>query len=242
MLSSTATSEMAYKPMRRIFIFQVPTRVFHWINVLSLFTLMGTGYIIGDPPAIQAGTEASYNYWFGTTRFIHFAAAWLFTFNWFFRIFWSFIGGNRWENWRNFIPYKKAHWQEIWKIIKLDVFMIRNDDHVSLGHNALAGFSYFLLFLISVAMMLTGFALYSNMSESWFAGLFSWVIPLLGGDMAVRFIHHSLMWFFVIFSIVHIYLVFYHDYIEGRGELSSIAGGWKFVEEEQIDERLKDTD
>ena len=30
------------------------------------------------------------------------------------------------------------------------------------------------------------------------------------------------------FIVVHIYLVFYHDYIEGRGTISSIVGGWKF--------------
>ena len=36
-------------------------------------------------------------------------------------------------------------------------------------------------------------------------------------------------------AIVHIYLVFYHDYIEQRGETSSIIGGWKFIEEEIAD-------
>ena len=37
------------------------------------------------------------------------------------------------------------------------------------------------------------------------------------------------------FAIVHIYLVFYHDYIEQRGETSSIIGGWKFIEEDIAD-------
>ena len=36
-------------------------------------------------------------------------------------------------------------------------------------------------------------------------------------------------WFFLIFTIIHVYLVFYHDYVEGHGVLSSMAGGWKFV-------------
>mgnify|MGYP000833158022 FL=1 len=39
----------------------------------------------------------------------------------------------------------------------------------------------------------------------------------------------------ILFAIVHIYLVFYHDYIEQRGETSSIIGGWKFIEEEIAD-------
>jgi Ni/Fe-hydrogenase 1 B-type cytochrome subunit len=42
------------------------------------------------------------------------------------------------------------------------------------------------------------------------------------------------MWFFIVFVIVHVYLVFYHDYIEGRGTTSSIIGGWKFVRDDEI--------
>jgi len=30
---------------------------------------------------------------------------------------------------------------------------------------------------------------------------------------------------------VHIYLVFYHDYIDWNGTTSSMIGGWKFQEE-----------
>ena len=37
------------------------------------------------------------------------------------------------------------------------------------------------------------------------------------------------MWFFIVFTIVHVYLVFYHDYVEGHGVMSSMVGGWKFV-------------
>jgi Ni/Fe-hydrogenase 1 B-type cytochrome subunit len=44
------------------------------------------------------------------------------------------------------------------------------------------------------------------------------------------------MWIFILFVIVHVYLVFYHDYVEGRGEVSSMFGGWKFIEEEVFDE------
>jgi Ni/Fe-hydrogenase 1 B-type cytochrome subunit len=30
-----------------------------------------------------------------------------------------------------------------------------------------------------------------------------------------------------------VYLAFYHDYIEGRGTVSSIIGGWKFDREQR---------
>lgn len=50
----------------------------------------------------------------------------------------------------------------------------------------------------------------------------------MGGDFAVRHWHHIFMWFFVLFAVVHVYLVFYQDYVEGRGTTSSMVGGWKF--------------
>jgi len=33
--------------------------------------------------------------------------------------------------------------------------------------------------------------------------------------------------------MIHMYLVFYHDYVEGRGVTSSMVGGWKFIEREE---------
>jgi len=88
------------------------------------------------------------------------------------------------------------------------------------------------MFLAFLLQCLTGFGLYAQMSHSFLPKMFAWVIPLFGGDMQVRFVHHLLMWFFILFAIVHVYLVFYHDYIERRGVTSSMIGGWKFIEEE----------
>ena len=36
--------------------------------------------------------------------------------------------------------------------------------------------------------------------------------------------------------LVHVYLVFYHDYIERNGIASSIIGGWKFADNQLVDE------
>ncbi len=69
------------------------------------------------------------------------------------------------------------------------------------------------------------------MSNSWLPRMFTWIVPLMGGEFSVRFWHHLFLWFFVTFVIVHVYLAFYHDYIEGRGTISSIVGGWKFERE-----------
>jgi Ni/Fe-hydrogenase 1 B-type cytochrome subunit len=89
---------------------------------------------------------------------------------------------------------------------------------------------YSFMYLAIVFQIFTGFALYSWMSASFFPKLFSWVIPLMGGIVVVKHWHHLFMWIFVAFTILHIYLSWYHDYLEGRGTISSMIGGWKFIE------------
>jgi len=215
--------------IRRVYVWELPVRFYHWINAMCVVLLVATGIIIGRPVTLQVGGEASFSYWFGTVRFIHFVAAFVFFFNFVFRIYWGFVG-NRFADWRNFIPYRKQQFVEAWKVLKTDIFLAKSDGVESIGHNSLAGFTYFLVFLAFLFQAATGFALYAAMSKAWLPQMFAWVVPLMGGDFAVRQWHHMMMWFFVIFAMIHIYLVFYHDYVEGRGVISSMAGGWKFVE------------
>ena len=124
-------------------------------------------------------------------------------------------------------------------VLKVDILQTKVGEHISLGHNALAGFIYFLSFLAFLFQAVTGFALYSSMSKAWLPQLFSWIVPLMGGEFRVRQWHHAMMWFFILFVIVHVYLVFYHDYIEGRGTTSSMVGGWKFVRRSGVAAKLK---
>ena len=215
----------------RVYVWEIPVRFYHWLNALCLVVLCVTGYLIGAPLAIQKASEASFSYWFGTTRFIHFVAAYLFFFNFLFRIYWGFVG-NRYANWKNFIPFRKKQWKEIKQVIAVDVLQADNQPIETIGHNAVAGFTYFLTFLAFLFQCITGFGLYAAMSKSWFPQLFAWIVPLMGGDFAVRQWHHAFMWFFILFALVHVYIVFYHDYVEGRGEISSMGGGWKFIEKE----------
>lgn len=227
---TTTSSRVAY---RRVYVWQLPVRFYHWLNALCVAVLIVTGYLIGNPLAISYSTEAYQQYWFGTVRFVHFVAAFIFFFNFMVRIYWGFVG-NAYARWENFIPFRKAQWREILEVLKVDVLQAKIKGIISIGHNALAGFTYFLSFLAFLFQSLTGFALYSSMSDSFFPRLFAWIVPLMGGDFAVRQWHHLFLWFFVVFTIVHMYLVFYHDYIEGRGTTSSMVGGWKFEREDVL--------
>lgn len=241
---------MQSKNYKRVYVWELPVRIFHWINVLCITVLAITGFIIADPPAILSGAEASESYWFGTVRFIHFGTAYIFFFNMLFRIYWAFVG-NRFANWKSFLPFSQKMRRNILHVLKVDILLqhdktndVRN---ISVGHNAVAAISYVGLFVVAVVQVITGFGLYASMSGWWLADLFNWVVPLFGGDFMVRTIHHIATWVFIFFTLVHVYLVFYHDWLEGRGEVSSMFGGYKFVQEdrltkEEIEELIADSE
>jgi len=218
--------------IREKYVWQLPVRFYHWINALCIVVLSVTGYLIGRPLAIQSAAEASFSYWFGTVRFINFVAACVFFFNFVCSIYWGFAG-NKYASWYNFIPFKKSQWKSMVDVLKVDILQLTTKPISAVGHNSLASFTYFLTFIAFLLQSLTGFGLYAAMSTSWFPHLFSWIVPILGGDFMTRQIHHILMWFFILFAMIHVYLVFYHDYIERNGITSSMIGGWKFVEDDE---------
>jgi Ni/Fe-hydrogenase 1 B-type cytochrome subunit len=219
--------------MQRVYVWELPVRLYHWINAACILILIVTGFIIGRGITLESATNEAYaSFWFGKIRFLHFVTAYLFFFNFAFRIYWGFVG-NHYANWHTFLPTTRAQWREILEVLKVDIFLTKSHAVESVGHNSLAGLIYFLTFLVFLFQCFTGFGMYAAMSDSWFPALFAWVVPLMGGDFAVRQWHHLMVWFFIIFTLIHVYLVFYHDYVEGRGVISSMAGGWKFVPQSQ---------
>ena len=222
--------------MRRVYVWEFPVRLYHWVNFACVLTLIVTGFIIGRPLNLPRTGEAYANYYFGTVRFVHFAAAFVFFFNFVGRIYWGFVG-NRYARWDQFVPLRPAQLREVAQVLKTDLLLAKGPPIESVGHNAPAGWTYLLTFLVFLFQSATGFGLYAAMSNARLPQLFAWIVPLMGGDFAVRQWHHAMMWFFVLFTMVHVYLVFYHDYVEGRGVISSMAGGWKFIEEHPAEPR-----
>ncbi len=224
---------------KRVYVWEEPVRIFHWLNVLAIVVLSITGVIIANPPAILSNAEATQLYWFGTVRFIHFAAAYIFLAAFIYRIAWMFLG-NKYASWRVFLPFSKKRLRNLLNVLKIDIFMIKDDDdpctNISVGHNAMASLSYLLLFVLMFIQVATGFGLYADNATWWLPGLFAWVPPLLGGDAGVRLLHHIIMWLIIVFAVIHVYLVLYHDWLEGRGEVSSMFGGYKFVRKERVKE------
>lgn len=69
---------------------------------------------------------------------------------------------------------------------------------------------------------------------------YAWVPAVFGQEFTIRQIHHLMMWVFIIFSMIHVHLVAFHDYVEGRGEASSMVSGFKFIYTERFEDEVKD--
>lgn len=220
-------------PYRRVYVWELPVRFFHWVNALGIFLLFGTGYLIGNPQVIFQSNEAYQQYWFGWIRFIHFATAYVTFFTFLFRVYWGFVG-NQFARWSSFFPVKKEDFLDLWETVRIDILQLKLKGRISIGHNYLASLTYIGLFLIFLFMVVTGFGLYASMSDAYLPRIFTWIVPLMGGDANVRQWHHIFSWAFSVFIVIHVYLTFYHDYVEGRGDMSSMFGGWKFEKDEEL--------
>lgn len=223
---------MKNNKLTRIYVWEIPVRIYHWINAIMITVLVATGFVIANPPVILTATEATNAYWFGINRFIHFTAAYIFMFNLVYRIIFSFFA-NEYASWREYLirPFKKKFWRKFRHVILIDILLLRRKPYIDIGHNPVAILSYLALFLFSFIQIFTGLGLLSHTSGWWFTRMFTWVPDILGGDIYARFIHHVTTWLFIIFFIIHFYLVLFHEWFEGRGVLSSMTSGLKFMEE-----------
>lgn len=216
---------------RRVYLWEWPVRFYHWMTAGCVLVLAVTGIVIGNPPSLFPAGDASGSYWFGTVRLLHFCAAYVFLFTFVIRMYWMFTG-NHFARWTAFVPVGRvrAYLREMWQVFRVDVLQLQKQPLDTLGHNPMAASSYLVVFALSLFQIVTGFALYAQMSRAWIPQLFAWVAPLMGGDAGLRLWHHTAMWGLLLFAMVHVYLVIFHDVVESRGELSSMVGGSRFVE------------
>ena len=214
--------------LQRVYVWEFPVRLFHWVNVLCLFTLAGTGLLIGSPLALMNSGEAWASYWFGWLRFIHFTAAYLLLANLLFRLYWAWAG-NSYARWNEYLPVTGRAWRDLVKTLRVYFWIDRWTQSANAGHNRLQGLTYLILALLTLFMVFTGFGMYSAMSAAWIPKLFAWVVPLMGGDLVVRRWHHMALWVFVVFLVIHIYMSSLEDRQDRQGTVSSIITGWKVI-------------
>ena len=212
---------------------ELPVRVTHWVNAISICALFATGLYIAYPVLGPRG-DAYNNFFMGRIREIHFISAYIFMFSMLIRLYW-FFAGNRYA--RSGFPrvWQRDWWRELGEQVREYTGVKRAP--VPLGHNALAGASYFLfVWCLGLFQIVTGFALYGETNPGGFWDTtFGWVKPLLGGSYGTHVWHHMAAWGFVIFFILHLYIVLFDVSRFKNGLIGSMIAGFKFYRQGDLE-------
>jgi len=218
-----------------VYIWEAPVRVSHWVNTACLIILSFTGYYIGHPyidsvNPLFYGTNPHNQFIMGWMRLIHFSTAYVFSMGVLLRIYWGFAG-NPYARWSSMIPYTRERLSGLYHDVRFYLLLDPRPPSV-LGHSMLAGMAYLVLFLGYLISILTGFALMSQSHVGFFWKVVGgWILPYFPVQQ-VRLVHHFIMWFLIIFPVVHMYIGWTTDLVEDNCVMSSIFSGHKTCHEE----------
>lgn len=217
---------------KSVYLWHWPIRAMHWFAGGCVAVLVITGLYIGKPYFIVGGGEASDHFLMGWMRFFHFTAAGILVATAVVRVYWLFVG-NRYERWQALFPVRPRDWKNMFLLIRKYLWIKPERTPHWLGHNPLQQLSFTVLYTVALVQVVTGFAMYGLSNPGGIiATMFGWVAPLFGGIQVVRFVHHVLMWYFMIFLPFHIYLSLRADLVHREARISSIVDGFRFVRED----------
>lgn len=178
----------------------LPTRVTHWINLCCIFILIITGFMIHFPfiPLM------------GIARGVHVFCGIVLVLNCIVRIIMAFIirtaptngTRNTVRDYKTWLPQKdNRHQFGAW--IKYYLFA-KKDQPLSAKLGVPQKIAYLFVAVLILVMGYTGFCLWEPTS-SW--AFFAGGTALVGGPESMRIIHYFLMFVFILFIMLHVYLV-----------------------------------
>jgi len=197
-------------------------RLYHWAFALSIVTLCITGFYIHGPWT-NSMIEGSASWPMAYARFIHFIAGYVFTSAVLARIF-LYIFGNKQERILEQLPVTPRNIKNLFSTLLLYGYIKDGHDEDRLGHNILAGMVYVITIVAALFQLVSGFYMLYPEVAIWEG----YGLAIFGSQQWARYIHHLLMWWFMIFAFMHLYMVIWNDVKEPEGLVSSIFTGDKF--------------
>jgi len=232
-MSDTASVSASPSNIVRVYVWEVPVRITHWLIAISIVVLSVTGFYIGRP-YISVPGAAGQSFVMGWMKVIHGYAAYTFIVAVLVRVIWMFTG-NKYSHWDKFIPVHRSRIHGIWPTIKFYLFAMRKPPGF-VGHNPVAGATYTLVFGLYFAAILTGLMLRgADAAPDSFLRWFTSVSPLIGGLYVARWIHHVVMWLLLGFAVHHVYSSVLMSTVEANATVESIFSGYKFVPREDLE-------
>lgn len=209
----------------RVYVWELPVRVAHWVIVFSIFVLAFTGYYMYNPFIISRDGSV---FLMAQMRFVHEVTAFVFIAAVLVRSYWWFTGSG-FAHWTGFISAKGWWRRGLWRQLKYYLFLRRRAS-VHLGHNPLAALTYMFIWTLFVIQIFTGMALLDyagGLGHGALAFCFGWVTSLVGVPY-VREAHFLIMFAFLAFLIHHVYSAVLISTEEGTGLMDGIFSGYKF--------------
>lgn len=226
MVVDADSGEVLGGTLQQVYVYEAPVRIWHWVTMLAMIVLVFTGYLIGSPWS-GPSREATFTYFFGNVRLFHFLAAAVFVVAFVVRVYWALAGNHHARS--IFTPpvWSASWWSGLFRQALYYVF-IRKEPPLWIGHNPLAQFAMFAMFVVGAFVTcLTGLSLFAEQYGwgSMWMNLFGWVNVLLGGSQTVRLVHHLAMYYLLTFAVIHMYMVIREDVMGGESVVGTMVNG-----------------
>ncbi len=200
----------------------------------AVTVLTWTGLYMNHPFLIFPGPRS---WTMGTVRFIHELAGFELIGALIVRFYW-FFAGNHWARWRQFLPLTRRRWNSLKAMVRYYSFQQRKPFE-QIGHNTLAGLTYIVVYFLIACECITGLVLFATVEGSPTLRFFVGWIPRVIDIQWIRMIHFLFMFFLMAFFIHHVYSAVLVAMTERNGEMESVFSGYKFVDDQTIDEEMK---
>ncbi len=219
-----------------IYVYEAPVRLWHWVNALAIVVLAVSGYFIGEPLPTLSG-EASDHFLMGYIRATHFTAGYVLAIAFVMRLYWAFVGNIHARQLFYLPVWSRKWWSGVRQELRWYMFL-EKEPRKYIGHNPLAHiFMVLMAMSITVGMICTGFALYSQAEgiDSWQAKAFGWVFWLFPNSQDVHTWHHMGMWVIITFVILHIYAAVREDIMSRQTMISTMISGERQFRDDRED-------
>lgn len=165
-------------------------KLFHWLNIISLVMMIGSGLQIYNANPVFGG-RGGWQFpsifllggWLGAGRHWHFAAMWLFTLNLFWYGLYIFIT-RRWQH--RFLGYN-------------DLKALQKSQNVKRKNYSWHRLAYTAIIPVLLLAVFSGVGMYKPAQ-------FHWIVDLFGSWQALRIVHFISVPTVIIFSLVHSWL------------------------------------
>lgn len=223
------------RPKIVVYVFGRFVRIAHWVRNAVLIWLVLSGIYIANPfLAPRLAVDPANSYFLAQVRGWHVAAGWVllaFTLARIYQFLFVRADGKLGlgRELRMFpILFNWRAWREQMSFYFL--FRREHPHYTYSNYGPLQYLVYTLLYAALLIISITGILIAAPYVQggiaTWAASLFTPIEVWLGGIAQVRMLHHVTMWFFILFTLVHIYMAVWNSLRSGNMLIEGMVSGF----------------